>query len=266
MRLFRVHGRTFLMEVAPNLLVPADLDDYMVAWCFIGALKTDKSFQLSHSFIQPGDTVIDIGANIGLWLLSVVGRAGPTADIHAFEPVPANFDRLTSNLDLNRLKGVKCCRLALSDHCGTTTFYAASNGNSGGAALTRRSGIDQPITTNLETLDNYCAEQNIERVDFIKIDVEGGELLVFQGGKKLLSSEEAPILFFEVSKPLSASFDSSPLRVKSLLNSYGYQFFRYNGKNLERVEVNEDHEHEDLFAFKPFRLQRHPLGREVLNR
>lgn len=259
MRLFqpRLRNRDFLIEVERGILIPAKLDDWMVYWCFMCEHERDQSFQLSLSLISLGDTVLDVGANIGLWVMGAARRAGRAADVHAFEPVAENYARLTSNLLLNGLNRVQCKQLALSDNSGNTVVYAMSCGNSGAASLVRREGLDLPMQAVQTTLDRYCEEKAIRCVDFMKVDVEGAEILVFRGASRLLASAQAPAIMFEVDETLAASFDSSSVTVKALLRQYGYDIFRYNKRKLEFVEVEQIHKHDDLFAFKPAHFERH---------
>jgi FkbM family methyltransferase len=262
LRIFRprLRNRTFLLDVEPGILISAELDDYMILWCFLGEHEKDPAFQLSQSLVGPGDTVIDVGANVGLWVLGAARRTGPTGVSHAFEPVPDNFERLLTNLKLNNLQDrVRCMPSGLSDECGPAIIYASSNGNSGGAALAQRVGVDTAIEITLTTLDQYCGDQKIKRVDFVKVDVEGAEILVFRGSASLLASPEAPAIVFEVSDKLAATFNSSSKMVKDLLHQRGYDIFRYDGKKLEKVPLGENHHYEDLFAFKPYHFERYPI-------
>lgn len=261
LRLFepRLRKRDFLIEIEPGVLIPGELDDWMVLSFFTDA-QQNLPLQLSRSLIRPGDTLIDVGANTGLWALGAAVRIGPAGTVHAFEPVPDNFLRLTRNLTLNSFANVICQQLALADKCGHTVFYAATAGNSGIGSLEKRAEGDRPIEIEMTTVDDYCASHNISRVDLMKVDVEGAELLVFRGAERLLSSNEAPIIMFETDEVLTARFGSSSTLIKTLLQQYGYAFYRYTRERLEPVAVNELHQkQEDLFALKPFQIERHQL-------
>src|SRR5262249_32428960 len=147
---------------------------------------------------RPGDTVVDIGANIGLWVLGAARRIGPSGRAEAFEPVPSTYARLSENVELNAFSTIRCHQLAMSDHQGTTTFYAATDGNSGRSSMGKMAGVDQAITVNLTTLDDFCEKNDLDRIDFLKVDVEGVEEQVFRGAKKVLSDPLAPPMLFEV--------------------------------------------------------------------
>lgn len=123
------------------------------------------------------------------------------------------------------------------------------------SALVRRAATDVEIRAPVVTLDAYAAQKQIDRVDVIKVDVEGAEILVFRGATKLLSGKEAPAIFFEVNNTLSASFGTSTREVKELLISYGYGIYRWRNAKFAAVPVDEAHGHEDLFALKPRHLE-----------
>lgn len=267
LRLFRPRlRRGFLVETEPGIVVRGALDDYMPLTFLLATVENEPALLLSRELIRAGDTVFDVGAHVGLWVLGAARRAGASGRVHAFEPVGASRERLLDNLALNDLRGVVVQPFALGDRAGRVTAYAASHGNSAAAALVRREGVDRPFETTLVTLDDYCAEQGIDRVDFLKVDVEGAELLVFRGGARVLASADAPVVMFEVDDGLASSFGSSPAAVKRLLGACGYGIFRVDGRRLRPVSADAGHRCEDLFALTPTHFTRHPALRARLAR
>jgi FkbM family methyltransferase len=266
LRLFasRFKQRDFLMEVEPGIHIPAKLDDYMVLWGFENGYDGIAAWQLSRLLIKSNDTIFDIGANIGLWLMGIAKRIGPNGSIHAFEPVPENLIRLNYNLSLNRIKNVICRQLAISNRNGRTTFYASNSDNSGRAGFIQRKGVEQKIDTEIKTLDTYCEENSIKNIKFIKIDIEGAEILVFRGATNVLSSEEAPIIMFELDDSLVSAFNETSISVKAFLNQYGYSLYRYNGKILESVDNVPFHKQDDLFALKSYHFEQHKVLQQLL--
>jgi len=256
----RLRRRDFLIEIEPGVLIPPELDDWIVLSYFTNGCEHNPPFQLSRALIRPGDTLMDVGANIGLWAMGAARRVGPEGSVHAFEPVPNNFMRMERNLALNGLKQVTSRQLALSDSVGHTVFYAATSANSGVGSLTQGDNANRPIEIDMTTIDNYCETNSISRVDLIKVDVEGAEQLVFRGAVRLLTSAEAPVIMFETDEQLTGRFGSSSRSIKADLALHGYSFYRYDGKKLEQVSLEEAHdEQEDLFAFKPFHFEKYPL-------
>ena len=250
--------REFLLAVEPGVFVPAELDDYMVRWVFVNGYHRDAVVKLSRELIRPGDTVIDIGANIGLWSMGAARAVGSTGSIHAIEPIAENYARLLSNLELNGFSNVRATQLACSNESGSVTMYRPSYDNSGHPTLGRRDGVDTPVSVTAVTLDDYCDRNALARVDFIKIDVEGAERLVFSGAARTLSSTEAPAILFEVNEETARKLGSTTADAKRILAAAGYEIFELVGRQLVSVELDRLEEPGDLFAFKPHHYVRFP--------
>ena len=265
MRLFSPlwQKRDFLMEVEPGVCIPAELDDYMVYWVFVHGYRSDASVRLSRELILPGDTVVDVGAHIGLWVMGAARRAGEGGSVHAFEPVPENFARLASNLRRNRLERIQAVRLALSEGSGSLTMFKPTYNNSGHPSLGSREGVDVPFLVETTTLDRYCQERSLEPVDFVKIDVEGAELLVLRGSDRVLSTKVPPAILFEVNEETAARLAVSTRDVKRFLTNRGYSLFRLGGGRLHAVDPDVAEKPGDLFAFQPHHFRRHPILRTL---
>jgi FkbM family methyltransferase len=253
LRLFRpiLPRAPFVMELEPGIAVAADLEDYVVLHYFVYGFRRDPAFRLVRDLVRPGDTVIDVGANAGLWIMGIARRAGATAVVHAFEPVPGNFERLTVNVERNNLTWVHCHRLALSDVAGRAQFQMPPSGNTGAGSLGTREAAGS-FDVQVSTLDGFCQENALARVHLLKVDVEGAELRVFKGAAGLLGSKQPPFITFEVGESLAAAFGTSAAVVKAFLGQFGYAIYRHRGNFLETVPADERHPmSEDLFAVHP---------------
>jgi FkbM family methyltransferase len=196
--------------------------------------------------IRPGQTVLDVGANIGLWSV-VAGRAvGPSGKVFAVEPVLANCVRLQQALTLNRMTWVECHQLAVSNGTGAAIFYASTKGNSALGSLARRDGVDSPLQIRTVTLDDFVASSGLENLDFFKVDVEGAEEHVFLGGTRTLAKDTAPIIQFEACDALLRPFETTSAAVKRMLVNFGYRILRYDGRSMLNVCVDEPHTFDDL--------------------
>jgi FkbM family methyltransferase len=138
------------------------------------------------SQLKPGMTVIDIGAHIGLFTLPASFKVGQRGKIIAVEPEDKNFNCLQKNLKINGIKNVIGVKTALSDFNGQEDFFISKG--SGCHSLFPREGdnILKKIQIEVKTLDSLLRELNIERVDLLKIDVEGAELKILKGGRETL--------------------------------------------------------------------------------
>ena len=207
-------------EIGAGAFVHLELDDYMVQWAFVGDHDRDLDYRASLELIEPAATVIDVGANIGLWSLVAARRAGC---VHAFEPAPSTFARLRRNLDLNGMPNVVANRLAVDREGGTTSFYEAIESNSGGAGYLRRPGAPVEVTVERVTLDDYCRSRGIERVGVLKLDIEGAEWLALQGAEELLGGAAPPAIFMELDGELTRQFGWEPVDVLAWLRERDYR-------------------------------------------
>jgi len=141
----------------------------------VGEMLHDHQYRL-HSELPARPLIVDAGANIGLSALWF-GVRYPGARLYCFEPEARCFDLLQHNL--RQLPGVTCERVALSEHTGEIPLYVTENASD-------HSVFDTGAPARLETvssvrLEDYLDRQGIERVDLLKLDVEGSEFSVLKG-------------------------------------------------------------------------------------
>ncbi|MEG4457132.1 FkbM family methyltransferase [Microcoleus sp. N9_A1] len=155
--------------------------------------------QVIARFINAGNVVFDVGANAGDWTAEVLNQ-GHDVEIHLFEPIPHVYKKLIQNLD----KQVISNNLAVGQKEEVKTFYYYE-ANPLLSTFYRRVDVEKQgwlnppkeITVLTTTIDNYCQRHGIKRINFIKIDVEGGELDVLYGAKSFLESGRIDYLQFE---------------------------------------------------------------------
>ena len=156
----------------------------------------ESELELLGLFIKPGDVVVDVGANIGTHAVFFAQRASATGQVYAFEPQRIVFQNLCANLALNGLLNVRASHAAASRESGTIAvppIAYGEPGNHGGVTLTG----DASLAANAErvpvmTLDGL----GLDRCRLIKIDVEGMELDVLEGGHALVAAAR-PIVYVE---------------------------------------------------------------------
>ncbi len=164
-------------------------------------VKKDKGgIAYINDAIQEGQTVLDIGAHKAAYLYFMVKKVGNNGKVFAFEPQLILYNYLTKLKDIFEWDNVTVERLALSDSEGVVTLYIPAKkvrkGYSPGATiLENKERIDYGLTEtiNTESLDSYCNRKNI-KPNFLKIDVEGNELNIFQGGINTLKNFKPKIL------------------------------------------------------------------------
>lgn len=138
--------------------------------------------------VKKGDYVIDIGANIGYYTLIMAKLVGETGKVFAFEPDPNNFELLKKNVEYNGYKNVVLFNQAVSNENGTLKLYYTQNGSISrtfDAGDGRRSMDIQAVR-----LDDVIKE----KVDFIKIDIEGFEIMAMKGAYNILNTYHPTVI------------------------------------------------------------------------
>ena len=174
-----------------------ELSDYQ-EWLVYFYCKSDSSDYLLD-YLENSEIILDIGANIGQTSFNVIGtqqKKGLNPVVYAFEPYPRTFKKLETNKALNTAISVKTYNLGLGREKGMLHMTQHSPLNSGGFRMTNES--DNSISVPVVSLDEFVTENQLIRIDFIKIDVEGFEVQVLEGAWETLKTFR-PILVFEYS-------------------------------------------------------------------
>jgi FkbM family methyltransferase len=136
--------------------------------------------------LGPGDTVIDVGANIGYFSLLSSIAVGPTGRVVAIEASPRIFRLLTANIQLNRLSNVRCVNVAASDKKGTVELFRGSTANCGETTTRPDLGFELEGTVGAVPLSEILTAEECAAVRLVKVDVEGAEHSVVAGMRRLL--------------------------------------------------------------------------------
>lgn len=192
-----------------------------VAGCF----EPNEFFWLS-TVLQPGMIFIDVGANEGLYSLFAACRVQPAGRVLAVEPSAREVYRLRRNLSLNPDLPVTVCQVALGARVGEAELKIAEDLHAGhntlGEFVYGNVQCVRAERISLTTLDALVAREGLSRVDAVKIDVEGGELGVLQGGIKTLETFK-PVILFELLEPALQAQGASAQAVLSLLSQLNYE-------------------------------------------
>lgn len=186
-------------------------------------------------FIKKGDIVIDCGANVGFYtnfIRSIVGNEG---FVHAFEPVPNTFKKLSTNTKKYiSINNYTLNNLGLYKKIGSLTAYIPDSID-GHASINNhisewKADSIEEVSIKLTTLDTYFSEKKLKKIDFIKMDIEGAEIEALKGGKQTLS-EHYPTLHLEVNSQLLKNFKQEPADLLDFLKTIGYKIFYYYDSN-----------------------------------
>ncbi|MCU0547218.1 MAG: FkbM family methyltransferase [Oscillatoriaceae cyanobacterium Prado104] len=175
--------------------------------------------------IKPGDTFIDIGANLGMITLIAARCVTPTGRVHSFEPNPLVFKRLQKNVTDNELQQVTLHNCGLGDKQTELTLTVV-NDEVGMGTFTEIPEQDRPLISKQYQLPVYRGDdilpEDLPGTTFIKIDVEGFEPLVIRGLDRTIKRLH-PVILTEVVPQHLERGGSSVEELRELMESYGYQ-------------------------------------------
>jgi FkbM family methyltransferase len=239
----------------------------------LNRIHEEATTNLFKKVVKEGDVVIDLGANIGYFTLLAAKLVGPTGKVFAFEPEPKNFSYLKKNVELNNYTNVIIEQKAVSNYNGRTKLFICPY-DSGHHTINRPNGIEAyrlgrpgnitSIDIEVVTLDDYLRNKT-DRVDVIKIDVEGAEALVFEGMKETLLKNQNIKIFLEFFPLLIEKMGSSPEDfAKYLLKNFSvyvighdYSMKEFNSEimkieNYEEINclLKEKIDHVNLYLMK----------------
>ena len=199
---------------------------------------------LIERVLQPGMTVIDVGANHGMFSLEAAHLIGASGLIHAFEPTPSTRELLRNNLAANGISSVTVFPAALGEKPGTARLriHKEMSGLNTLAAMDvtwnrQKLVADQIIEVPVTTLDGHLQKEGLQQIDFLKIDVEGFELGVIRGACKLLGEKRIKLILIEIGDVTCATAGVEPMDLLNELESHGYQLHSINseGKITDRI-------------------------------
>jgi FkbM family methyltransferase len=173
-------------------------------------------------------TVFDIGASHGYYTL-LFAKLVREGSVHAFEPEEWNFQRLNTNLALNGFENVLPRRAAIFERSGEVELNVFPQELYGWHTLGapamevdgRRVLPAERQTVPALTLDGYCEEHGIERIDLLKLDVEGAEIEALRGADRLLREGRISCIVFEVSQTMVEGMKHEPAEIFDLVRAAG---------------------------------------------
>jgi FkbM family methyltransferase len=189
--------------------------------------------QAIRRHLAPGGTLVDVGAHIGYHSLKAAAAVGPAGHVIAIEPNPGTVRLLRDNIRASSATAIRVEPVACSNAEGTLELFAAAEANIGESSLARHTAsgagkIAGVYRVPARTLDAIVKEAAVSRVDVIKIDVEGAEMLVLQGARETLARYR-PALILELIDSELQAMGTSSAAIREYLRAAGYS----SGRNID---------------------------------
>ena len=232
---------------------------------FLGRYETTE-WQFVNTFLRPGMNVLDIGAHHGFYTLLASRKVGAGGRVLAFEPSPRERRKLLRHLRLNRCTNVQVEVCALGSAQGESDLFVVVGHETGFNSLRPPDAPEptQRVRVTVSTLDACLEREKMERVDFVKLDVEGGEMEVLKGAAGLLARRPRPLLLCEVQEIRTRPWGYAAREIIEFLRCRGYRWFAPQPEgSLLPVPADQVEFDGNFVAVPDERMQQVPLGSDT---
>jgi FkbM family methyltransferase len=203
------------------------------------------------SVVGPGSVCIDVGAAAGLYSLALSQLAGPSGEVHSIEPVTFAHPAWRRILGSQGRPNVRYHAIALGAEAGSGVMSVPSGrylhvtgrsflaGKATGLGPNVEFASHEEVPVQVDTMDALVERAGVTRLDFIKIDTEGGELHVLQGGERAIK-EFRPAILVEIEARHTARYQYTPEDLVGWLAERGYAMFTWRNGWQRASQVSED--------------------------
>ncbi len=228
-----------------DISIELSSDSVLAEPLFVGRFEEDES-EFLRSIAESGMKVIDVGANVGIYTVLLGKAIRPFGHIWSFEPYQPVASYLKRNIEMNELDNVTVIEKAVAEKEGVLDFHIFSDGddvyNSLGAAERPEEQLYavRKIPVSVTTLDTVADETGIEKIDILKIDVEGAEEWVLKGAERLIRRSPNLQIVMELYEPSVQQCGCSIKRLIELLGSWGFSMFEIGPGGVMKCCTVED--------------------------
>jgi FkbM family methyltransferase len=215
---FQARPRVVRLRGGSSMLV--EPRDYLLMLLYYLGTFEPQCLRLLYHYLRPGGTMLDVGANLGLFSLTaakIVGPRGRVISVEAVQPISA---ALRDNVALNHFDWVTIVEAAAWSGDGVATLGLPEAGNSGCYSVSANGGTT--FEARQRRLDDILDEQRVGRVDVLKMDIEGAECEALRGASRLLA-EHRPVIIIEFNEETLQRCGASSGELRGILEAAGYR-------------------------------------------
>jgi FkbM family methyltransferase len=216
-----------LVKLRSGALIQTTQVDHLQLLLYYFGTFEPECLAAMHRIIKPGDTVLDVGANIGLFTLEASLSVGSSGRVIAIEAMPEHATAVVHSARSNGMMNVEVISVAAGDRIGEAILTLPRNTNYGMFTVGDVAG-DVSFKVPVQRIDDIVAERGVKSVAFIKMDIEGSELNALIGAEQTLRNFH-PTILIELDEDHLAACKTSSHEVKSFLNRLGYREFLLDG-------------------------------------
>lgn len=232
-------GLSVVKSIGDGITMKLNLDEYIDRFIYYWNCFEPNETWVLKRLLRPGDTFVDVGANIGYFTLLASRLVGPRGKVIAFEAAPPTLARLEENVALNPgLENISIHGCAVANTSGTIRIGKSFAGGSGTSSIRVNERTEQVWNVPVVSLDQVLADERMIRV--VKIDVEGAELLVLKGFIDHLTPASAPDVFCEVdSDALLRELGGCVAELYRLMIDLGYHAYDCHNLAFSAIGLEE---------------------------
>jgi FkbM family methyltransferase len=203
-----------------------------------------ETINFIDAYLRPGDVVLDVGANVGMFAYAAMQRVGCEGTVTCFEPLPWAAQTIERNANRNELSDRLVVHpFAASDHVGAVEFTADLDVSSHIVWRDAASHSRSSVTVEARPIDDVVHPDR--PISLMKLDVEGAEWSALRGFDKHLSRSNPPVVIFEAHDHSLRKLGSSRQAVLQLLQENGYDMWSYD---VESADLTPERSRSDLIA------------------
>lgn len=200
--------------------------------CEQGAYESGMRLTIEE-YLPRGGVFVDLGANEGYFSVVAAQRCGNEGRVVAIEPQLRLLPILQENLRLNHLHTVRVLNVAVTDHSGEVTLHLTPTMNSGASGLYR--SAKYPLSTQTaaaRTLAQILDDEELPRVDLMKVDIEGFEYEALLGSRSVFADRRIRVLALELHPTILASRGKDAREIVAMLEAAGYALTQQHGNDV----------------------------------
>ena len=213
--------------------------DYIPLMLYYTGIFEPRLVDYLKRIVRPGDTVLDVGANIGFHTLESWRAVGPGGRVISIEASPAHTAAVRKNLETNGLPAGDVINVAVGDRDGEVDLGLPSGGNLGMFGI--NAGSEAAFSIPMRRIDDLLASASVSRLSLVKMDIEGSELGALRGAAGTLAKHR-PALLIELNDEALGRCDASSADVVGFLNEAGYEGWVIGDDGTRRVRPGMTHD------------------------
>ncbi len=231
-----------ISSIRGNIKMNLNITEYIQSTLYLFRHYELPLMKFIEKNVKEKQVVFDIGANVGFLTLTFSKQVKKNGKVFAFEPEPNNYKKLQENISLNNFKNISLNNFAVSSINDRLKLYLSDDNNFGTHSLVNeRINSTNFVIVDTKKIDDFVFQNNIIKIDWIKIDVEGAELDVINGAKKVLSDLKPNLIIEVISENMKKRGLSSILFKKMMLDEFGYfPFLIDNSGNIKDDLLNNE--------------------------